>query len=144
VHGGNLERPRRAGQEQDGEHALAVEPALRGADGKRQRRQRLAHLADAGDHAAVEQVEDLAGDDRGRQQRKKLHQPDEAEVERIVGEGVDLPADRHPLHHEGAVGEGSRAPEAHERAMARQGRGGVEVGHGLRIAGYTRRSRQPR
>ena len=126
---GNFERPRRAGQEQDGEHGLAVEPALHGADGERERGQRLADLADAGDHAAVEQIEHLSGNDRHRDQRKELHEADEAEIERIVGQGVDLPADRHPLHHEGAVGERARAPEQHERAVARQGRVGGG-GHG--------------
>ena len=54
---GNFEGPRRAGQEQDSEHGLAVEPALHGADGERERRQRLDDLAGAGDHAAVEQIE---------------------------------------------------------------------------------------
>ena len=130
MHGRNLERPRRAGHEQDGEHALAIEPALDGAHGKRERRERLAHLAGAGDRAAVEQVEHLSGDDRRREQGKELHEADEAEVERIVGERVDLPAHRHPLHHEGAVGERPRAPEANERAVAREGRGGGGGGHG--------------
>ena len=82
-------------QEQDGEHGLAVEPALHGADRERERGQRLDDLADAGDHAAVEEIEHLSGDDRGRDQRKELHQADEAEIERIIGQGVDLPADRH-------------------------------------------------
>ena len=46
VHGRNLEGARRSRQEQDGEHRLATEPALRRADRKRERRQRLAGLAD--------------------------------------------------------------------------------------------------
>ena len=144
---GNLERPRRAGQEQDGEHALAVEPALHGADGKRERRRapcppgrrwrpRGGRTGRATCPATIERHE----------QRKELHEPDEAEVERIVGERVDLPAHRHPLHHEGAVGERPRAPEAHERAVARQGRGvgggrawllrfRLKVGHAGRVDG---------
>ena len=84
------------------------EPAARGADREQERGERLAGLADGGDDAAVDEVEHLAGDDRHRNQRKELDQADEPEIERVAGEIVDLPADRHALHHEGAVGEGAR------------------------------------
>ena len=90
-----------------------------------------------GDEAAVEQVEQLPGDHRHRHDREELHQPDEAEIERIVGQLVDLPADRDALHHEGAVAEGARAPEQHERAMARQALGGGSVGHSWIGPGWT-------
>jgi len=98
---------------------------------ERERGQRLAYLTSGDDDAPVEAVGDLADDHRQDHQRHELHQPDQAEVERIVGELVDLPADRHPLHHVGAVGEGARAPKQHERAVARQ-RGSGGLGHGVR------------
>ena len=116
----DLEGARGAREKQDGEHGLAAEPALRGADGKQERRQRLADLTDAGNDTAVEQVEHLPGDDRHRDQWKELHQPDQTEVERIVGELVDLPADRHALRQEGAVGEGPRTRTA-RRSGGRSG-----------------------
>ena len=43
-----------------------------------------------------------------------------AEVERIVGKVVKLPADRDRLHLVGAAGRGAGAPEQHERALAQQ------------------------
>ena len=79
--------------------------------------------------AAIEQIGDLADDDREPHHRHELGEPDQAEVEGVVGELVDLPADGDTLHHVGAVGEGARAPEQHERGMARQRRGGGVLGH---------------
>jgi hypothetical protein len=119
----------RARREQNRQHGVAGERVARGADGKRERRSRLAQLADGDDEPTVEQIGDLADDDREPHQRQELHQPDQAEIEGIVGELVDLPTHRDALHHVGAVGEGARAPEQHERAVARQRRGGGKLGH---------------
>ena len=120
VDGRHLERAGRAGREQNRKHGVAAERTARGTDGQRERRQRLAHLAGGDDEAAIEQIGDLADDDREAHQRHELHEPDEAEIEGIVGEFIDLPADGDPLHHVGAVSEGARAPEQHERAVTRQ------------------------
>ena len=62
----------------------------------------------------------LADHQRQHDDGKELHQADQAEVERIVGEIVKLPADRDRLHLVGAAGRGAGAPEQHERALAQQ------------------------
>ena len=67
VHGRRLERARRAAdRNRMANIASRLSQPCAVPSGKRQRGQRLDHLAGAGDDAAVEEVGDLAGDDRAR------------------------------------------------------------------------------
>ena len=73
--------------------------------------ERFGKLADAHDGAAVETVGDRAGDEDEEQRRRELDEADEAEVERVAGEVIDLPADRDADHLRGERGEETRRPE---------------------------------
>src|SRR5262249_7306864 len=67
--------------------------------------------------------------------RDKLHQPDEAEIERVVGELVHLPADRHRLHVQRNGGGNARGPELDERPLPQQrNRRGLAHGFWLGMA----------
>ncbi len=70
--------------------------------------------------ATVVAVRDLTDQRREPDQRKELHEPDDAEVERIAGHLVELPADRDALHLVGDGGRGANAPEPHEGWIAAQ------------------------
>ena len=102
MHRRHLECPRRAREEQERQHAVAGEPSR-----SRCRAQAQALRAPwppgtmAATSAAIEPIGDLADHDREHHHRKELHEPHQAEIQGIAGEVVDLPSDRHALHHEG-------------------------------------------
>ena len=74
--------------------------------------------ADRHDGAAAKAVGDRAGDEHEQQRRKELREADEAEVERIAGQVVDLPADRDRLDLHGEARGEPRQPVFHEGARA--------------------------
>ena len=82
------------------------------------------HLADAHDHAPVVAVGDMARDQHEQRRRNELGQPDQAEIERIVGDVVHLPADRHRLHLQG---DGAGDPRHPIEARTADGAGGTRV-----------------
>jgi hypothetical protein len=60
---------------------------------------------------------------RGQHQqheRQELRETDQAEVERLAGDRIHLPADRDRLHLHGNRREQSRRQEAHEAGMRQQ------------------------
>ena len=61
----------------------------------------------------------------------ELHQPDEAEVERIAGQVVDLPADRDAHHERGEGRREARRPEEAIAAMAKRTPAGFGCGRGV-------------
>ena len=85
-----------------------------------------------GNSMPIQSVRHLADHDRQHHHREKLHQPHKAEIERIVGELIDLPGYRHALHHERAVAECARMPEQNEGSVVQQTRfrGERGLGHG--------------
>ncbi len=54
------------------------------------------------DQPAIEGIGRKAGDQHEKQRRQELRQSDQAEIERIAGDVIDLPAHRHrhDLHRE--------------------------------------------
>ena len=114
---GLLEGARRAGHEHDGEQRFARHPAAGGADRQRRRGEPGGHLADADDRAPVVAVGDMARDQHEQRGRDELGQPDEAEIERIVGDVVHLPGHRHRLHLQGDGAGDPRHPIKRERPV---------------------------
>ena len=69
-----------------------------------ERADRFHHEADRHDRAAAEAVGGDAGHEHQHQRRQELREADEAEVERVARDVVDLPADRHRLYLRGEGG----------------------------------------
>jgi hypothetical protein len=74
---------------------------------------------------------EMAGHQHQQERRYELHQPDQAEVERIAGQRVHLPADRDRLHVQRDSGGKARDQEPDEQPLTQQ-RGGDGFGHWLR------------
>jgi hypothetical protein len=60
----------------------------------------------------------VAGRQDQRNERNELRQPDQAEIERIAGDVVHLPAHRDDLDLRGKRGEKARGDEAQDVGMA--------------------------
>ncbi|MNP07721.1 hypothetical protein D3C76_997600 [compost metagenome] len=90
----------------------------RAADGQRQGDQRLQRLADGRDLAPVVAIGDMPGVQHEQHARRELHEPDQAQVEHVAGQLVEVPADGHGEHLKTAGGENPGQPEGDERAMA--------------------------
>ena len=88
---------------------------------KREAAGALGELAERHDQPPVEAIGDRAGDENEEQRRQELDQADEAEVEGIAREVVDLPADGDADHQRGEAREQPRRPEEHEAPMAKRG-----------------------
>ena len=69
------------------------------------------HERDREDPASREPVGELARRQREQRQRDELHQPDQAEVERVAVDRVDLPADRDRDHLPAEAEHEDRDPE---------------------------------
>ena len=85
-----------------------------------ERAEELERDAEREDQRAVVPVRDVARGQHQQHERQELRQADEAEVERIAGDRVDLPADRDRLHLHGDRGEQPRRQEAHEVRVFQQ------------------------
>ncbi|MCY1548605.1 hypothetical protein D9M68_847260 [compost metagenome] len=72
----------------------------------------------------------MAGEEDEQDPREKLDQTDQAQVEHIAGERVQLPADGHGEHLEAAGGADPGQPEGDEGALVAQEQLGVDA-HGL-------------
>ena len=66
-------------------------------------------------------VDHLAGEERQRERRQELHEPDETQRQRAAGEIVDQPADRDRLHLVGGIRGGACDEQKPERAMKKRG-----------------------
>ena len=108
---GVLECARGPEDRDDGEDAIAAEPAAEAADRKRGIAGGLGHLAGDHDEPAIAAIGDLADDERQGDGRHELHEPDEAEVEGAARQRIELPPDGNRLHVQGERDENSRRPE---------------------------------
>ncbi len=111
--------PARAPTVRKGQSSFAPESVINDED---RRDHDLEDEADGDDRAAREAVGDLPRGQGENQQRQELGEPDEAEVERILVDQVDLHADRDDEHLEREPARERRRPEERERAQA-QSRG---------------------
>ncbi len=115
------ERRGGAGDGADGEEG----PELVGAGERDQHENRRDHdledEADGDDRAARETVGDLPRGQGENQERQEFREPDEAEVERILVDQVDLHADRDDEHLKREPARERRRPEERERAHAQSG-----------------------
>ena len=85
------------------------------------RHDRFDRLAGRQDEAAVVAIGHLPDHQHQQDAGDELHQADEAEVERVAGQLVELPADRHHQHLVAGRGRDPRKPEQHERAVLQDG-----------------------
>ena len=86
---------------------------------------RFDDLAEGDDDPPVEAVGDRAGDQDQEQRRRELDQPDQAEIEGVAGQIVDLPADRDADDLGGEGRAEARRPEERKAAMAKGAPGGL-------------------
>ena len=91
-------------------------------DDEQQRDRDVQHERRRGHRPPRQPVCDLSRRQREQRQRQELHQPDEAEVERVVVDRVDLPADRDREHLEGEAVREERRPEEREVPDPQRGR----------------------
>ena len=80
-----------------GKKQVRRKPAVRRRDGEDRDSSRLDDLADEGNVAPVVAIRDMAGRQEETRHGEKLHQPDQAEIERAAGQFIHLPADRDDL-----------------------------------------------
>ena len=130
MHGRHLESAAGSDHEQNCENGFAREPAGERPECERQRGAGVDGLANAQHRWAVETVSDLADQQRQRDERQELREPDQTEIERAAGQVVDLPADPDRQRHIGGHGKYPRAPEHHERTVRGELRLGCDQGFG--------------
>ena len=117
AHARRLERLRRADaegarvDEERRERAGNARDRITGGDGE------LNGLSTKSDAAPVVNVRDVPGEEDEQEIRGHLHEADEAQTERAVGELVHLPRNRDDEHLVGDHGGGLSQPEAPERAV---------------------------
>ena len=87
---------------------------------QRDRDNKLNDIAIDENEFAAGTIDDLPGDQRKRERRQELHQPDQAERHGTPGEIVDQPADRDRLHLVGSIGGSACGEQKPERAMMKQ------------------------
>ena len=90
-------------------------------DQQRGGRDRLDDLAGDQHEAAVVAIGHLSDHEEQQHRGNELDQPDQAEIERIVGQRVELPADRDDQHVVADRHGDPREPEQHERPVAQDG-----------------------
>ena len=78
------------------------------------------------DHEGVdappgEAIRDMPGGKGEQEEWKELREPDEPEIEGILADRVDLPADGHGRHRHGEAGRDQRDPEQREVAVPQRG-----------------------
>ncbi len=112
-----------AEDEENGEDRPDRGRAAQDEDEQGSRAQRFRAQADRDDDAAVVAVGGGAGDQHQKQRRRELDEADDAEIERIAGEVVDLPADGDADDLGGEGGGEPRHPQQGEAAMAKRGPG---------------------
>ena len=129
-----------AEQAEHQEDRAGTAQSAHGQQQDRQRAERLEERRQRHDQPASETVGGCTRHQHQQQRRQELDDADEAEIERIAGEVVDLPADgdRDDLGRKGR--QKPRRPEAQEGAMAEGSVALVDgvCGHGKNSAGTFR------
>src|ERR1019366_2924625 len=139
MRGRQFEGARAADQEHRAEQQVAGQDAGQQGRDDHDRGERIDAVRGAHDQAAVVTVGGVAYQQRQHDRRHELDQPDQAEIERAVGELVDLPADGHGQHLVAHGGGEPRQPEQHEGPVPGERR---RFGLGRRHAqGFVRRVR---
>ncbi len=87
---------------------------------QRERAQALERDAQCEDARAVAAIGDVACGQHQQHERQELGQANQAEVERLAGDRVDLPADRDRLHLHRDRREQPRRQEAHEARVVEE------------------------
>ena len=114
LHQGDLEGARHTEDERNAEDQLAAHPARHERDEQRSGRDRLDRLAQDQQEAAVVAVGDLSDHQEQQHRRDELDEADQAEIERIVGQRIELPSDRHDEHLVARRDGNPREPEQDE------------------------------
>jgi len=125
-----------AEDDEEAEDASDADRAGRGEGEEGEGGDAFGDLADRDDHPPVEAVGKRAGDEDEEERRRELDQADEAEIERVAGHVVDLPADRDADDQRGEGREHARQPEQTIAAMregAGAGQDGRDTGHGMSV-----------
>ncbi len=99
-----------------------------------QRHQGAGAVADLDDPSAVEPVGGMAGQQHQQRHRQKFRQADQAEIQRIAGDLVYLPADHHGHHLHGHQLAELGEPVEREFAVAERGKAAARAGFGWRGA----------
>ncbi len=114
------ERARDTEHDHDAEHRPGnLEPGEREGE-QRERAKKLERDAQREDPSAVVPVGDVACRQHQQHERQELRETDQAEVERIAGDRVDLPADGDRLHLHRDRCEQARRQEAREVRILEQ------------------------
>src|SRR6266852_7243803 len=92
--------------------------STRGDQEQQRRAQGVALVGKANHLAAVVAVGDVSGHQKQDDAGKKLREADEAEVQRTLGDFVDLPSDGHGLHLRGEDDAESRYLEEDEAGIS--------------------------
>ena len=134
--GRSVKGARHAEQRQHGEDRQRTDEAAQRQEQKDERTACLDHRRQRHDQAAAEAVGDDAGDQHQQQRRQELDDADNAEIEGIARQIIDLPADGDGHDHGGEGGEETRRPIAQEGAVAESGVALVGWRMGLGCHGY--------
>src|SRR6202034_1083500 len=87
------------------ENLGCAQPPCKAPPGQKCSRKRFDDLAELNNAPAIVTIGDMAREQRQERCRKKLSQPNEAKLERAVGEGVKLPTERDRRDLIGKLGE---------------------------------------
>src|SRR6185437_92358 len=109
-----------ADQKYHAEQKVAAEMSAQQGGDQNHGGQRVSTLRAAHDQAPVVAVGGVADQQRQHDRRHELNEPDQAEIERAVGQLVDLPADGHSQHLIAHGGGEPRDPEQNERSLLQQ------------------------
>jgi hypothetical protein len=111
---------------------MAVDPSAQAGHGHAGGQQRLDRLAGAHDAAPVEAVGHVPRHQDQHHRRQELHQPDHAEHQRVAGQVIHLPADRHRKDLVANRGAQACEPVTAENGVAEDAvrRGGLDGGWG--------------
>ncbi len=96
-----------------------MQPVKIAADCQERQSHAFERLTDADDCLAVELVRNMPYYQHEQKHRQELHETDHAQRKGAVGEGIDLPADRHSRHLEGYGGADSGDPETRIGAFSK-------------------------
>ena len=94
------------------------------------RAERVSRIARPQHLAPVEAVGRMAGNQKQQNARKKLRQPHEPQVERALGDVINLPSHRNRLHFDRGHNEEARNLKQHEVRMRKGDASSSGVGGG--------------
>ena len=115
--GRHLERTRGAEQKREDEDHFPGDMAGGAANRQGQGNQGLQRLTDRRDFTPVIAVGDMPGVQHEQHARGKFHQTDQAQIQHVAGQLIEVPADGHGEHLKAAGGKYPSQPERDERAV---------------------------